>query len=107
MQFSERNSSQDVPAAFCEGAGVRRPSLQRECGLETCHAWIKSPWSPCHAGECLARNTGQYQLEHELELQTTKIFKILITITITEKVPNRAFSQLKAPTSTFKFKTLC
>ena len=63
MQFSERNSSQDVPAAFCEGAGVRRPSLQRECGLETCHAWIKSPWSPCHAGECLARNTGQYQLQ--------------------------------------------
>ena len=62
MQFSERNSSQDVPAAFCEGAGVRRPSLKRECGLEACHAWIKSPWLPCHTGECVARNTGQYLL---------------------------------------------
>lgn len=48
--------TQDVPAAFCESARARKPTERRECGSERCFSWIKSPWSPCHTGDCVNRN---------------------------------------------------
>ena len=60
MRFSERNMTQDVPAAFCESARARKPTERRECGSERCFSWIKSPWSPCNTGDCVNRNKGKH-----------------------------------------------
>jgi len=58
MQFSERNNTQDVPESFCLSARIRKPSVQRKCGLEQCYSWIKSPWSKCTNSDCVSRNKG-------------------------------------------------
>lgn len=71
MRFSERNMTQDVPAAFCESAQARKPSSQRPCGVERCYSWIKSPWSPCDTGDCVATNKGNIST-FSIQIQSLK-----------------------------------
>ena len=59
IRFSETNLTKDLPAAICESARVRKPVERRTCGLERCYSWIKSPWSPCAAGNCSSSRKGQ------------------------------------------------
>ena len=66
MQFSERNNTQDVPESFCLSARIRKPSVQRKCGLDQCYSWIKSPWSKCANSDCVSRNKGQLKVEISL-----------------------------------------
>ena len=63
IKFSETNMTKDLPAAICESAKVRKPDSRRSCGLERCYSWIKSPWSPCAAGDCVSRRKGDISLQ--------------------------------------------
>ena len=63
IKFSETNMTKDLPAAICESAKVRKPESRRSCGLERCYSWIKSPWSPCAAGDCVSRRRGEVSLQ--------------------------------------------
>ena len=59
IRFSETKMTKDLPAAICESAKVGKPAERRSCGLERCYSWIKSPWSPCAAGDCVSRRKGE------------------------------------------------
>ena len=51
--------------------------------------------------------TGRHSTTGDCWLQNRTIAKSLQSFTITENAPTRAFCWMKAPTSTFTFKTLC
>ena len=67
--------------------------------------WAFTSWACC-CGACMPDNAGGNQVRLSILVPQIDPLVPQPVFTITEKASTRAFSWLKAPTSTFTFKTL-